>query len=95
VVYNNSVVEHESLSDYNLGRLGGIAVTTELKEQPMAKKAETSIRISAEAADIAGKAARLKGIPLSKYVSDILLSIATKDLQAEARKIVGKDKPTS
>jgi uncharacterized protein (DUF1778 family) len=68
-------------------------MSTGLKEPSMAKKTETSIRVSVEAADIAGKAAKLKGISLTKYASDILLAVGSKDLQAEARKIVAKDKP--
>ncbi len=53
------------------------------------------VKIDVDALSVSKKVAGLRGITLADYLSDLVLPIATKDLQMEARKIVGKDKPTT
>lgn len=58
----------------------------------VAKKAET-MRVDADMAELVRKAAALKGKTIIEYLRDIVVPLATRDIQVEAKKLVRKEKP--
>lgn len=50
-------------------------------------------KVDVEAVVIAKKVAALRGLTLADYISEVLLPVAMRDLQIEAKKISRKEKP--
>lgn len=66
-----------------------------MEEPPVAEKKKRRYvvaKIDVDAISMAKKVAALKGVTLADYLSDVVFPIASRELQAEAKKISKCDK---
>ena len=66
---------------------------SQVQEHPMAatRRNDVSVKIDAKAAEIARKAASLKEKTLAEYLTDVVLSAASRDLMSEAKRSARSD----